>query len=77
MSTMNVSLPDELKSYVDEQVGAGAYGSTSEYVRDLIRRDMTRQHLRRLLLSGATSEIGPAADDGYFAELRQRIKSTP
>ena len=35
MSTMNVSLPDELKSYVDEQVGDGGYGSTSEYVRDL------------------------------------------
>ena len=75
MSTMNVSLPDELKSYVDDQVGAGAYGSTSEYVRDLIRRDMDRQHLRRLLLAGATSEVGPVADDGYFAALRRRIPS--
>ncbi len=75
MSTMNVSLPDELKSYVDDQVGAGAYGSTSEYVRDLIRRDMDRQHLRRLLLAGATSEVGPVADDGYFAALRRRSPS--
>jgi antitoxin ParD1/3/4 len=49
MSTMNVSLPDERKLYVDEQVGDGTYGSTSEYVRDLIRRDKTRQqrHLTR------------------------------
>jgi putative addiction module CopG family antidote len=46
MSTMNVSLPEELKSYVDEQVGGGGYGSTSEYVRDLIRRDKDRQQLR-------------------------------
>ena len=53
MSTMNVSLPDELKSYVDEQVGDGGYGSTSEYVRDLIRRDKDRQQLRRVLLLGA------------------------
>jgi antitoxin ParD1/3/4 len=55
---MNVSLPDELKSYIDEQVGSGTYGSTSEYVRDLIRRDRERQHLRRALLDGATSAPG-------------------
>jgi antitoxin ParD1/3/4 len=75
MSTMNVSLPDELKSYVDDQVGGGAYGSTSEYVRDLIRRDKDRQQLRRLLLDGATSDGGPIADDAYFATLRDRIRS--
>jgi antitoxin ParD1/3/4 len=75
MSTMNVSLPDELKSYVDDQVGGGDYGSTSEYVRDLIRRDRDRQQLRRLLLDGATSGDGPIADDAYFATLRDRIRS--
>ncbi len=62
MSTMNVSLPDELKSYVDEQVDDGGYGSTSEYVRDLIRRDKDRQQLRRVLLDGASSSPGPIAD---------------
>lgn len=55
---MNVSLPDELTSYVDHQADHGRYGSTSEYVRDLIRRDHDRQHLRRLLLDGATSPVG-------------------
>jgi putative addiction module CopG family antidote len=39
MTTMNVSLPDELKIFVDERVSHDGYGSTSEYVRDLIRRD--------------------------------------
>ena len=53
---MNVSLPNELKSYVDQQVGDGGYGSTSEYVRDLIRRDKDRQHLRRVLIDGAAFE---------------------
>ena len=77
MSTMNVSLPDELKSYVDDQVGGGAYGSTSEYVRDLIRRDMDRQQLRRLLLAGAVSQGGPVADTGYFETLRDRARSRP
>jgi len=76
MTTMNVSLPDELKSYVDEQVGDGGYGSTSEYVRDLIRRDKDRQHLRRVLLDGVASSPGPLADAAYFASLRNSIRST-
>jgi antitoxin ParD1/3/4 len=75
MSTMNVSLPDELKSYVDEQVGVGGYGSTSEYVRDLIRRDKDRQQLRRVLLDGAASSPGPVADGSYFTSVRDRIRS--
>jgi antitoxin ParD1/3/4 len=74
MSTMNVSLPDELRSYVDEQVGLGTYGSTSEYVRDLIRRDRDRQQLRLALLEGASSSPGPTADASYFAALRNRIR---
>ncbi len=75
MSTMNVSLPDELRSYVDEQVNDGGYGSTSEYVRDLIRRDKDRQQLRRVLLDGAASSPGPVADATYFASVRDRIRS--
>ena len=75
MSTMNVSLPSELKSYVDEQVDDGGYGSTSEYIRDLIRRDRDRQHLRRVLLDGAASSPGPIADAPYFTSLRDRIRS--
>lgn len=75
MSTMNVSLPDELKSYVDEQVGDGGYGSTREYVRDLIRRDKDRQQLRTILLDGAASSQGPVADATYFTSVRERIRS--
>ncbi len=37
MQTMNISLPEQLKEFVDEQVGSGRYSSVSEYVRDLIR----------------------------------------
>ncbi len=75
MTTMNVSLPDELKAFVDKQVDAGAYGSTSEFVRDLIRREQDRQHLRSVLLDGARSPAGPLADDAYFASLRTRARS--
>ena len=72
---MNVSLPEDLRAYVDDQVDGGGYGSTSEYVRDLIRRDKDRQQLRRLLLDGATSGAGAVADEAYFATLRDRIRS--
>jgi antitoxin ParD1/3/4 len=76
MSTMNVSLPDELRAFVDEQVDDGRYGSTSEYVRELIRRDQDRQRLRNLLLDGASSPPGAIAEPAYFAELRNRLQSS-
>jgi antitoxin ParD1/3/4 len=74
MSTMNVSLPDELRAFVDEQVTDGRYGSTSEYVRELIQRDQDRQRVRTVLLDGAASAPGPVADDAYFAGLRSRSR---
>ena len=59
---MNISLPDTLKTFVDEQVAGRGYGTSSEYVRELIRKDQDRQRLRRLLLDGAESTPGAAAD---------------
>ncbi|CAB3810747.1 ribbon-helix-helix domain-containing protein [Paraburkholderia fynbosensis] len=43
MTAMNISLPDSLKDYVDEQVGEGGYGTSGEYVRELIRKDPDRK----------------------------------
>lgn len=73
MSTMNISLPDALKSFVDEQVASRGYGTSSEYVRELIRKDQDRQQLRRLLLDGAASSPTTAVDAGYFDDLRARV----
>lgn len=75
MGTMNVSIPDELKSFVDSQVRDGSYGSTSEYVRELIRRDHDRRQLRAALIEGARSPIAGAADAAYFASLRNRART--
>lgn len=69
---MNVSIPDDLKTFVDNQVSEGSYGSTSEYVRDLIRRDHDRRQLRAALIEGARSPIATTADAAYFASLRDR-----
>jgi antitoxin ParD1/3/4 len=74
MSTMNISLPDSLKSFVDEQVSQRGYGTSSEYVRELIRRDRDRLLLRGLLLAGAASAPAAPADGAYFDGLRNRVR---
>ncbi|MCB1939566.1 MAG: type II toxin-antitoxin system ParD family antitoxin [Rhodocyclaceae bacterium] len=74
MSTMNISLPDSLKAFVDEQVSERGYGTSSEYVRELIRKDQDRQHLRGLLLAGATTAQASEANAAYFDGLRDRMR---
>jgi len=73
MSTMNISLPEALKTFVDEQVKQRGYGTSSEYVRELIRRDQDRTHLRALILAGASSAPAEPADQAYFARLRTAV----
>lgn len=74
MSTMNISLPDSLKSFVDEQVSQRGYGTSSEYVRELIRKDQDRLQLRGLLMAGAASAPAAVSDAAYFDSLRQRVQ---
>lgn len=72
MSTMNISLPDTLKSFVDQQVTMRGYGTSSEYVRELIRKDQDIQRLREILLDGAGSATTSPVNAGYFRDLRDR-----
>ena len=75
MSTRNISLPDTLKSFLDEQVSQRGYGTSSEYVRELIRQDHDRLHSRNLLLKGAGLKAVAPADKAYFESLRDRVRS--
>ena len=75
MSTMNVSLPDALKEQVEARIEAGGFGTSSEYVRELIRRDLSRQALRMLLLEGLESKVVGIADEAFFAKLRRRRRT--
>jgi antitoxin ParD1/3/4 len=75
MSTMNISLPETLKDFVDQQVAERGYGTSSEYVRELIRRDRDRLRLRGLLLAGAESASSSQADAAYFEGLRARVRT--
>ena len=54
MGTMNISLPDPMKAWVEDQAKSGRYANSSDYVRDLIRRDRARQE--------AVAEIQAAID---------------
>lgn len=72
---MNISLPDTLKAFVDEQVNQRGYGTSSEYVRELICKDQDRQHLRGLLLAGADSAPTAPVDRDYFEALRARVRN--
>jgi antitoxin ParD1/3/4 len=74
MTTMNISLPDSLKTFVDEQVSQRGYGTSSEYVRELIRKDQDRQRLRGLILAGLESEPTEAVEHHYFDTLRDRVR---
>jgi antitoxin ParD1/3/4 len=61
MATMNVSLPDQMKAWVEAQTETGRYGNASDYVRDLIRRDQERREkiaeFQRLIDEGRASGI--------------------
>ena len=72
MSTMNISLPESLKEFVDEQVNQRGYGTSSEYVRELIRKDQDRLQLRGLLIAGAQSAQTRPVDDAYSIAFAER-----
>jgi len=79
MQTMNISLPDPMKQYVEERVSAGDYSSASEYVRELVRADQKRhakEELEQILLnsmnSGDPFEVTPEMLEDVKQKLRVR-----
>lgn len=73
---MNISLPESLKSFVDTQVADGDYTSSSEYVRDVLRKEQDRVRLRELLLEGAASPVSETVWNAeHFEKMRERIKA--
>ena len=76
MATMNVSLPDAMKDWVEGQASTGRYSNSSDYVRDLIRRDQERaervSRLQRLMDEGLESGVGDRSLDEIRAEARRR-----
>jgi len=63
MSTMNISLPEQMKAWVEAQTLDGRYANSSDYVRDLIRRDQERQR--------AIAELQAAVDEGLASGVAE------
>lgn len=74
-NTMSFALPESMRAYIDARVRSGDYGNTSEYLRELIRRDQNEQaaaRLRDLIADGLASGPARDVDDQVIAELRDR-----
>ena len=76
MNKINISLSEPLKNFVDEQIRHRGYGSSSEYVYDLLRKDQGRQQLNKLLLAGASSKPMQPITTAYFDGLRDKVRKT-
>ena len=76
MATMNVSLPDAMKDWVEGRAETGRYSNASDYVRDLIRRDQEREGklvaLQRLIEEGEESGTSPRTVEDIRASARRR-----
>ena len=75
MATMNVSLPDPMKAWVERQAEGGQYGNASDYIRDLIRKDQQRQEAVAALQAAITEGVEsgePQVLDAVAFKLRMR-----
>ena len=78
MASLHVSLSDEMRAFVDQQVGGGAYHNHSEYVRDLIRHDQklkARERVDALLLEGLESGEPVSITPEDWVEIREQVRA--
>lgn len=83
MATMTISLPEPMKDWIEARIKEGEYASTSDYVRDLIRRDrerrshpeLTMDDLRRIVDESRRSGVGGKSVSDIVAEAKQRAKA--
>ena len=78
-NTMSFALPEHMREYIDARVSDGSYGNTSEYLRELIRRDQHEQAARRLrdlIAEGLASGEGREVTGDVMDDLRERALGT-
>jgi antitoxin ParD1/3/4 len=79
MAQMNISIPEALKSWAEARVAEGRYSSTSDYVRDLVRRDQEAEEARRRLQAavdeGRNSGISGRTIEDIIADSRRKRAS--
>jgi len=76
MTTVNISVPDSMKTFIDEQVVKGGYSTTSEYIRQLLRQEAERvaqARLETLLLEGLDSGEPIEINDDWWQQKRIQL----
>ncbi|MFN7355096.1 MAG: type II toxin-antitoxin system ParD family antitoxin [Pseudanabaena sp.] len=76
MTTVNISVPDSMKAFIDEQVAKGGYSTTSEYIRQLLRQEAERlaqARLETLLLEGLDSGEPIEINDDWWQQKRIQL----
>lgn len=77
MTSINISLPESMKNYIEEQIAQGSYSTTSEYFRELIQNDQKRkaqEHLETLLLQGLESGEATPMEEKDWQTIRQSVR---
>ncbi|ESS73968.1 putative transcriptional regulator, CopG/Arc/MetJ family [Methyloglobulus morosus KoM1] len=74
MATMNISIPDPMKDWVQAQVETGAYANSSDYVRDLIRKDQENRNKLVSLQKAITEGLESGKSDKSFDEIIDAAK---
>ncbi len=74
MATMNISLPDPLRDWVQEQIQDGNYASSSDYVRDLICRDKEAREQKTVLQEAITAGLKSSISQRSMEELLAAAK---
>jgi antitoxin ParD1/3/4 len=76
MATMNISLPDQMKEWVEQQVATGRYANASDYMRDLVRKDQLHvdavAKLQKIVDDALASGISDKSVDEIFADARRK-----
>lgn len=76
MATLNISIPENMKEWINIQIKSGKYSSASDYMRDLVRTDQrTKEELDELLLEGLNSGNSISPDDNYWVNKKQKLKT--
>jgi antitoxin ParD1/3/4 len=72
MTTMNISLPDDMKAFVDQQVQTRGYMSSSEYIRDLLRKAKDKDDFRAMIQEGLDSEVPEESYEDWISALQAK-----
>lgn len=75
MATLNISLPDAMREWIDAQIEVGEYANASDYIRDLIRHDQReRDAVRLALIDGEKSGLSNRSVLNIAQQTKRRLK---